>query len=878
MSGIGYRLLSLLAFPFFSVPGLMAITISPSTATLLENATQQFTASANVTWSTTNCGTVASTGLFTAGLYAGKCSVTAKATDGSGAVATAAVTIASPITVSPTAPSTPQGSTQRFTASAPVTWQATNCGSIDTTGLFTASAPVGSHCTILATASSGPRFTTYNYATITAPSNAFSVAPANPNVPGATTLQFSATSASTWTTSCGTITSGGLFTAPLGPGTCTITATATDGSGHTAASVATITSPLTITPGSTTVPPSQTQQFTASLASTWTASCGSITAAALFTAPAAQGSVCTIKAVAATGPAYTATATATIGTASGFTLSPAQVTVSEGGNQQFTASANVASWTTTSCGTISSTGLFTALLYAGKCSVTAKASGSGLVATAAITITSPITMSPVAPKTPQGSTQQFTASAPVVWRATNCGSITQPGLFTASASVGSNCTILGTAASGPKYTIYNYATVVAPGTALSVSPLNPSVPGVTTQQFTATAAATWKASCGSITASGLFTAPLGPGSCAITATATDGSGHTANTTATITSPLVVSPASATTAQGQTQQFTANLPVNWTASCGSITAAGLFTASAAQGTVCTITGTASSGPPYTAKSSDTVGAPPALTVSPAQATVAENATQQFTANVAATWAASCGGIDASAGLFTAPLTTGGCTVTATASDGTGHTASATATITSPLAITPASATTLHGATQQFSANQPVNWTVSCGAIDATGLFTASATQGTNCTVTATVSSGTAYTATASDTVGAPVAFTVSPVQATVAENATQQFTATAPATWTADCGSIDASAGLFTAGLAPGTCNITATATDGSGNTATAPAKVPSPITIAPATATLFAIGTQQFTANAAVTWRRPAAASTRTPACSPPPAQPAIAR
>ena len=165
---------------------------------------------------------------------------------------------------------------------------------------------------------------------------------------------------------------------------------------------------------------------------------------------------------------------------------------------------------------------------------------------------------------------------------------------------------------------------------------------------------------------------------------------------------MITPSSAGTPQGQTQQFTANSPVTWAASCGSITASGLFTASATQGSACKITATASTGTAYTANAVDTVGAAPTLTIAPLSPTINEGAQQQFTANVAATWTSSCGTIGASSGMYTAPLAPGSCTITATANDGSGHKASTPATI--PLALDdyagnrdnrPGPDTTVHG---------------------------------------------------------------------------------------------------------------------------------------------------------------------------------------
>src|ERR1017187_4799810 len=532
------------------------------------------------------------------------------------------------------------------------------------------------------------------------------------------------------------------------------------------------------------------------------------------------------------------------------TINPTSATIQENSTKQFTAS-TPSKWTT-NCGTISSSGLLTAPLHpAASCHITAVAiSGSGS-ATALVNIVSPIVMTPASAKTPQGKTQQFTASMPVT-RIAKCGTITAGGLFTASAPVGSNCTIEAISTGTVKYTVYGYDTIVLP--AITISPLSPTITEGANQQFTASVASTFTASCGAITAAGLFKAPLTQSSCTVTAKASDGTGRTVATTATIKSPIVITPSSATTGHGLTQQFTANSAVKWSASCGAITTSGLFTASAAQGSACKITATAASGTAYTASVVDTIGAAPSLTISPSSPTLTEGSTQQFTARAAATWPKNCGTIGAGTGAYTAPLSPGSCTITATATDGSGHVASTTAKISSPIVITPSSAATGQGQTQQFTASSAVTWSATCGTISSTGLYTASAAQGSACKITATAATGTAYTASVVDTIGAAPSLTISPSSPTLTEGSTQQFTASVPATWTATCGTIGAGTGAYTAPLSPGSCTITATATDGSGHVTSTTATIPSPLVISPITATTGQGQTQQFTANASVTW------------------------
>ena len=565
---------------------LAAVTITPSNQTIKEDATLQLNASVASTWTTT-CGYVSSTGLFRAGLYPATCTVTAKAISG-GDTGTTTVIVVSPIIMSPVSASTPQGKTQQFNSSAPVTWTA-GCGTITASGLYTASGTVGSFCTIKGTAITAPKYNVYGYDHIIAPVG-FSVSPTSASLNEGASKQFTASASATWKASCGSISSSGLYVAPLVAGTCTVTATPTAGGTAATASV-TVTSPITITPKTASTPQNSTQQFTANVAVKWTTSCGSISGSGLFTATGPTGT-CTIKATASSGTAYTATATDTITAGGPLTISPTSATVSEGASKQFTASAG-ATWSA-SCGSISSSGLYVAPLVAGACSVTATPTAGGSTASASVTVTSPITITPQAISTPQNSTQQFTADAAVNW-SSSCGSISNSGLFTASGPIGV-CTITAVASSGTAYTATATDTITSPAV-LEITPANPSLVEGQDQQFSSGASATWSASCGSITSSGAFTAPLVEGSCTITATATDGSGKTASTSAAVSSPITITPANASLHALNTQLFSASQSVSWASTCGSVSDSGLFTAPASPAT-CTLTATASGGTPFT----------------------------------------------------------------------------------------------------------------------------------------------------------------------------------------------------------------------------------------------------------------------------------------
>jgi hypothetical protein len=138
------------------------------------------------------------------------------------------------------------------------------------------------------------------------------IAPQTPTVVANGTVHFTSTVASTWTASCGSIGNDGTFTAPATAGSCTVVATATDGSGQTASTSVTVAPAfVTITPDSARLHALNAQTFTANQPVTWSASCGTISSAGVFAAPA-SAATCTITAVASSGIGLSATATANV--------------------------------------------------------------------------------------------------------------------------------------------------------------------------------------------------------------------------------------------------------------------------------------------------------------------------------------------------------------------------------------------------------------------------------------------------------------------------------------------------------------------------------------------------------------------------------------
>lgn len=150
--------------------------------------------------------------------------------------------------------------------------------------------------------------------------------------------------------------------------------------------------------------------------------------------------------------------------------------------------------------------------------------------------------------------------------------------------------------------------------------------------------------------------------------------------------VTVTPKAATVRLGLTQQFTANTPVSWTASAGTISAGGLYTAPAMMpgSPMVTVRATSTSDTTKSATASITLEEGVALTLTPTAATVRLGESQAFTASVPVTWSATTGVISA-AGVYTAPATMPGSpmvTLRATSVSDTTKSATAAITLTAP----------------------------------------------------------------------------------------------------------------------------------------------------------------------------------------------------
>ncbi|MFN8652031.1 MAG: hypothetical protein U0133_09040 [Gemmatimonadales bacterium] len=492
------------------------------------------------------------------------------------------------------------------------------------------------------------------------------------------------------------------------------------------------------------------------------------------------------------------TVTAVPRNATGVAITPGSASLTTGQSQNFSATTSyddgssgplAGSWSATG-GTITGGGAYTAGNSAGTFRVIA--SEGGIADTATITISLPaptltkVTLAPANTTVNTGATQQFSVTGqmsdgstitPSVTYSATGGTITTGGLFTAGNSTGT-FRVIATQQGG---TLADTSTVnvTSPSATLTqviLAPASASVAAGLTQQFTVSGlmsdgstivpAVTYSVTGGTITTGGLYTAGSGTGSFRVIATQQGGT--LADTAAvTITAPVLtqvsLTPASVSVVAGNTQQFavsgrlsdgSSNTPaVTYTATGGTITTGGLYTAGSTTGSFRVIA--TQQGGTLADTSAVTITAPPptlsAVVVTPATATVAVGATQQFSASgrmsdgstsaVTVTWIAT-GGTITTGGLYTAGSTPGSYRVIGTQQGGT---LADTSTITVPtpptlsqVVLTPASVSLATGGTQQFAASGrmsdgstssvTVTYSATGGTITSGGLYTAGSTTG------------------------------------------------------------------------------------------------------------------------------------------------------
>ncbi len=442
----------------------------------------------------------------------------------------------------------------------------------------------------------------------------------------------------------------------------------------------------------------------------------------------------------------------------------------------------------------------------GTATVVAIDSISGFAANTTVSVVAPVVTVAVTPSSstlPIGATQQFTASAfdgnggpltgrPVLWSSTNASvaTISAQGLVTAVAP--GTATI--TAAVEGKTASATVTVSPPPVASVRVAPATASIVINAVQQFTASALdadgnvltgrpVTWSstnAAAATVSAAGLVTG-VAQGSATIVATV---EGKSATAAVVVTAPAVssvtVSPSTASVITGATQPFTATLrdaagvllpgrEVSWTTSgpeIATISSTGLLTAVAAGSVTVTATSEGKSGTATVLVTNPPVAT---VTVSPTSAAMLPGEQLSFTARATdaagnvltgrpVTWSAANPAVATitTAGRVTA-VGAGSTTITATVE---GRSGSAALTVSAPVSsvtISPASASLLVSAVQQLSATsrdssgnvlqrRPVAWSSSntaVASVSAQGLVSGIAPG--SASITATVEGRTATAA-------------------------------------------------------------------------------------------------------------------------------------
>jgi len=245
---------------------------------------------------------------------------------------------------------------------------------------------------------------------------------------------------------------------------------------------------------------------------------------------------------------------------------------------------------------------------------------------------------------------------------------------------------------------------------------------------------------GTVSGAGLYSAPGVTGTFQVRARARANPASQALAVVTVTpAPVVavtIAPRTTSVATGGTRTFTAtvtgsaNGAVTWSvveAGCGSVTAAGAYTAPAAAGT-CHVVATSVADPTKNDIATVTVTAPTPVTVavSPASGSVDSCRTLTFAATVtgaadgSVTWSVqegAAGGTVSAAGVYTAPDVAGTYRVVATSRADPSKSAVATVVVSDRIlsvAVTPSSTSAQAGGTAQFSATV----TTTCGTFAAT----------------------------------------------------------------------------------------------------------------------------------------------------------------
>ncbi len=657
----------------------------------------------------------------------------------------------------------------------------------------------------------------------------------------------------------------GLFTAPATNTMANLIVT--DSIGNTSSSTITVTSLLSLNPGSVSLVVNDAQTFLASggtppLVYSLVSGAGSINSSSgLFTAPAVSGTT-VIRVTDSLGA--TANSTATINPA--LLISPTSITLSVNGSLTFSSTGGVPSNTfsiLSGAGSINSTtGAYTAPATSGS-AVIRVTDSLGHVSDSNVTITNALGINPAAKTLAVNNTQIFSATGgtgPFVYSIVSGGGSINgtSGLFTAPATAGTTVVRVtdSLSATANATVTINAALAIAPSSvtkAISSTHTFSATGGVSPYAYSIVSGG------GSINGTtGLFTAPATAGTTVVRVT--DSLSNISNSTVTIVSALTITPVTKTLAVNNVFTFAGSggqVPYTYSifSGGGSIVAAtGAYTAPAAAGSaVVRITDAIG----QIADSTVTINS--ALSITPATVSLAVSAAQTFTSSggvspYSYSIVSGGGSIVSATGAFTAPAAAGSVTVRVT--DSLSNISNATVTVLDSVLISPVTKTLAVNNLFTFSATggqTPYSFSIVSGGGSmngATGAYTAPATTGTT-----VIRVTDALSQISDSTVTINSALTISPVTKTLAVNNTQTFLATggvSPYSYSivSGGGSIVAATGVFTAPATAGT--VTVRVTDSLSNISNATVTVNAALAISPVSINIVANGTQTFTATGGV--------------------------
>lgn len=492
----------------------------------------------------------------------------------------------------------------------------------------------------------------------------------------------------------------GVYTAPAAVGAGSYHVRVTDSLAHTSDATITVTEALAITPASKTIIKNGTIDFDASggvppYSFMVMSGGGTIVAASgLYTAPGAAGT-----GVVRVTDSFGSTVEAAVTVNNTLAINPSSKVIVINGMFNFSATGGIPPYTFSKLsgdGIIAADGEYTAPAAPGN-AVIRVTDSDGTTSDANVTINNVLSISPAAVSLSVNNTQTFTSSGGIppyvfsVVEGTSGGSVVgATGAYTAPSGVGSGTYhVRVTDSAGTT----SDATVTLSGP-LAISPNEKTLAiGDPDFQFTASGGVppyTYSklSGLGSIVASGAslgtYTVPGSSGGAVVRVT--DSLSNTSDATITITNALQISPTAKTlavnnsfdsfTATGGTPPYSYSV-VEGVAGGSVIAGSGAYTAPANSGTYhVRVTDSLS----HTSEATITVNG--ALSISPTSATLAINATQNFTATggVAPYVFSRTGGGTIADGLYTAPSSATTATVTVT--DSLGNTSNASVTVQDP----------------------------------------------------------------------------------------------------------------------------------------------------------------------------------------------------